>query len=389
MEGSGAVARIDCLLGAAVTVRAVGAEEAVSSNTTFPRAEADTAPCLATGVNDAAQGWLNGTAAGVLGLAPAHNSYGGLDRKAPRPTWLRLVATAATAAGEEEGGPALEGVLALDLAGGQLHLGGWSAPGGETVLWSEAIRHPARTSHFAALFDVRSCGRSVMEEALGQWTRAVVDTTATCLTLPARMLRALATWAPIECTHLGGGDDVDATKARCSLAAGTSFAQLPALVFSVAQGGGRLHLQLSKLVDPEGGVCLRSHGTDREFYQPTPPVILGTLALESLYTVFHVEEKRVGFASAPGAAAADDWAACAASREPMCRGDQTYAEASNACVDPQCSSYYFQVLSPELGRCELSPVFYTVLVVAFTLFAALDLLVGEGSARVLFGLLQK
>jgi hypothetical protein len=211
-------------------------------------------------------------------------------------------------------------------------------------------------------------------ETLGNYStnwQVLVDTGSVCVSLPDQIYDSFAAWFEGNATMIAA-QDLD---------------RLPAFSFQVGDGTNRttIYVPLVDLlvndsaIDTEPGapyvtirdengavrlmrLCvLRLGGISYEsagqtiYYTSAPPIILGSLALQSMYFAADFGSHSVGLANklAPGyiqGFSAGSRVGCAPVRN--CTGDQTYGQMTNTCSNPQCTRYFFTELNHDTMKCE-------------------------------------
>ena len=223
----------------------------------------------------------------------------------------------------------------------------------------------------------------------------------------------------------GGGSAYPAGRLasrRCFLPPGTDPSSLPVLTFRVSQHAPQLQLPLERLLLPaaaaggERELCVRerpdgedaasaaggddgasgsssgsasSSSTTSAFddglrvidLTREPPILLGTAVLASFVT--HVEarpgQRRVGLEPRAPPLSKDERLArrkstCAP--RATCVGQQDYVAATNACLNPECSTF-FQQLDPQTGLCSWRDSFKVMLAVVLGGFGLAELVVQQ------------
>ena len=235
------------------------------------------------------------------------------------------------------------------------------------------------------------CGTNLLSSYASTWP-AIVDTGSVCLTLPSELYNTLIAWVDLS------GDVVDAD-------------ELPALLFDMLDDSGNVtsaEVPLSSLLVNASDMSSKETGSPRvivggERYDlcvirgdelapqggifASPRIIVGTLALHSLYFAANFDTHSVGVAPKVAATAGrSSRRRCKAAT--TCSGDQLYDASSNSCSAPACAGYTFIYVDTETQRCRYNRmvVFFGILIVL--LAAAMEVtsyLVLEYSTEELFG----
>ncbi|KAF0730964.1 hypothetical protein AaE_009285 [Aphanomyces astaci] len=201
-------------------------------------------------------------------------------------------------------------------------------PSSDTILWSEPMNtvddfYYQRFTSFP-MYQVSVCGKSVTEATSSYWD-AVVDFRSPCLTLPKEFYATLLAWAPLS---------YNATVNLTVVRPGVAAADLPALRFQLSHFSPLLSLPLASFILPGNATLLRptylciqpghsvKHVVGNHWAYPDiddqgdvfanplddnmrvpnmyrSPIVLGTMALQSLGLVVHAKHTRVGFHRPP------------------------------------------------------------------------------------------
>jgi hypothetical protein len=102
-------------------------------------------------------------------------------------------------------------------------------------------------------------------------------------------------------------------------------------------------------------------------------IVLGSMTLPSLYAVFDMENKKVGFAQRAGLIESN--ATCLS--PVFCEGMQTRSSALNVCINPDCGKYYFFEFDETTSKCKLSPSFHALCGTLIAIFLIVELSINE------------
>jgi len=260
------------------------------------------------------------------------------------------------------------------------------------IIWSETWQDNGGTPEFM-MYHMEICGADVMGNTSSHW-KAVIDTSGPCLTLPTLLYdRVMAQIQLSDPRCINSSDQGD----TCVVPTSTS---LPDLTFTLSDIGDpmpqRLTLSLADLVldvqldAPSSTItsrlCIRRQVSafekdikpklltdprwDTHWYMNSPPVLLGSMALKSLYTVVDVKSSKVGFSNKRPAAAPTSHAGC--KPRASCIGSQKYWAAGNLCEDPVCSSYLFMSLDDQRKECRCRGTFIVTICVVIATLAIMD-----------------
>lgn len=270
--------------------------------------------------------------------------------------------------------PAVVFGLDLNLAPAEsvLHLGGVHDGIRESIQWSPPDTLPSE-AHTFSMFHLSMCGQSLLHG--NSAVAAVVDTGASCLSLPAEIFDQVLGHLPALC-HPWPTEN--ATNAQsCSLAADIDprRTRLPTLSFTMQKEGLPLHLPLSRIIRP--------WQRDKEFKQRLcmhrglsvkfgAQISLGAMPLGAFYAAFNMATHQVGLANKLATSASD--VMCVG--QIACKGMQTQ-DARQSCEDPKCNQFYFYALHNESKTCVLSWTFHAVFASAFAIFVVSQLALQE------------
>ena len=259
-----------------------------------------------------------------------------------------------------------------------------NAGSGSTIQWS-VQRHPS-SLHTLDVYALSICGASLL--GTSTWP-ALVDTSASCLGLPAPIFTALFSWVAAACSGDGrhGGDG---TRCRVQPDANGVLPTLPILTFRLSQHGPQLQLPLASLLlpaadgsDPTAAreLCIRNLESDTynagdAFPEERAHILLGTHVLSQFRV--HIEaapgQRRVGFEPRDAPLSLTDRVApqraCAARTE--CVGQQSFLAATDTCHQPECSAF-FQTVDVAEGRCKWLPEFQVGAAIVLGGFALVEL----------------
>ena len=265
---------------------------------------------------------------------------------------------------------------------------------GRPVHWSERQPFVQPNHHVFPLYHLSVCGVNLFSNYSSYWT-AVVDTSATCMYLPAQFYTMISKWTVLRCTSLEDENNLE----MCHFATRDGWAQPaahqdsgaganetdpwsinhPPISFQMEENGERLFLPLRNLCiyrPRDGGFPVNTYSA---YLGENEPIVLGTTVLDALYTVFDYQTRRVGFYNKDSSIAEEDASpeqgACPL--EPTCFGSQSYYAPVNECLDPTCDEYYFQAMDQETKRCHLTRTFEIVLLFSLFLFAFAELVIYE------------
>jgi len=255
--------------------------------------------------------------------------------------------------------------------------------------------------HAFEVFELGVCGANFLSNYSSHWS-AMVDTGASCLSLPEEFFAMLLAWVPaLECVQewVAGVDFTDCIEQPCTdttgrrnlticyIREGFRASDLPTLSFRLAEAGEDLFLPLSGLVlndRPSGRprVCVAPMEAI-ELYRAEaikyllmfPKISFGTLALRNLVTAFDMRNMMVGMKNKRIPPAVPSALSCAAPAD--CRGAQDRYDALNICIDPACEMIYFHALDPEAKQCRITDSFLISAVIILSAMALAEVALVE------------
>ncbi|KAF0687898.1 Aste57867_20390 [Aphanomyces stellatus] len=272
----------------------------------------------------------------------------------------------------------------------------------ESIAWAEAmnvIEDPFYTRYTSfPMFELSMCGHALLDATSSYWN-TVVDFQSPCLTLPKEFYVALVAWAPLE---------FNATANLTTVAAGVASSDLPTLHFRLSPFSPWLALPLQALAMPANAsqLCIQqgesvrrlvveneglvededlfvrdailasdqaqaglpdgpdlsdqknslTDGETRVPHMYKSPIVLGTLALQSLGLIVHVNRTQIGFPVNQSASAwplAHPEATCKPAIQ--CEGHQIYHHDTNTCTNPNCELRIFHRFDPATKTCVVNP----------------------------------
>jgi hypothetical protein len=289
-------------------------------------------------------------------------------------------------------------VFALDFSqdgsDGALHLGGIDDEYAESIVWAESQAVDDGFFHTVTLFNMSVCGVPLCSNWSSHW-EALVDTGATCLTLPAEFYDVLMAWVP-ACSDTNTGE-------RCYVENNdAAIAALPHIAFQLKEYGTPLYISLASLLldtgssssslslspestatdddaDANRELCVLRGGqiatSDGLYMQTLPRISFGSLVLRSLYAAFDLDAPRVGFAAKTSPLDGEEGRCLSAT----CTGEQQLDRTTNACLNPSCEDFFFQEIDPtSLTTCRYKPPFHEFICFAIIFFTASELLIFFG-----------
>ena len=248
------------------------------------------------------------------------------------------------------------------------------------------------------LHNFQFCNVNIMSNLSTNW-QSRIDTASACLTLPAELYNNVISWLDLTVTVEQFSENVTKEEILHQM-------QMPDLTFSLNDGGVTFHISLKDLIvdaselvnfpniptiqlsydgiveTSEWSLCLLSGAYVSSASTTSPPeqIVIGSLALRSLYVGIDVDvsSPRIGFANKRAASDPIVTTQCAA--PVTCSGSQYSSQAQNSCRNPDCRKYFYAALNAETHRCEYdngSIVVGILLVVIFAVFEVFAFFVSQ------------
>ena len=246
-----------------------------------------------------------------------------------------------------------DNVFALDFrdenSPSSIELGGYDQT--YNLTWfQQPVQDPVY--HMATIEGLSLCGVDLSGNWTDSWS-VLVDTSASCLTLPDEPYKALKTWLSSS-----GMSDADIENA-------------PPLSFTLPGEKSPLYVRLSDLV-VEAGVldeetsppktlsgkrfCILNNGvklvTNQGRAFTWSHVTFGSLVLRSLYFVADYDHQKIGLANKgvfPSTSDVSQAGSCAAPKQ--CIGEERYVKDENRCNVAPCKEYFFLDRDDDTMKC--------------------------------------
>eukprot|EP00457_Paulinella_chromatophora_P005756 gb/GEZN01005773.1/.p1 GENE.gb/GEZN01005773.1/~~gb/GEZN01005773.1/.p1 ORF type:complete len:577 (-),score=62.74 gb/GEZN01005773.1/:24-1592(-) len=218
---------------------------------------------------------------------------------------------------------------------------------------------------------------------------AIIDTAASCLTLPMELFDAVVSWLPIWCAWSIQAE-IYSVEECAVLLESTKFYYdqmqpeiFPTLSFQLSPQGEVLYLPLHYLLlpvstpavnpnikqTPGKPLCLvrgRSLQSDARVY-------FGAMALSPFFVSLAMPTHQVGLANK--AAFSPSFSQC--KPKLTCMGMQVHNPDYNVCVDPPCLTFYFYSFSSVDKMCVLRPSFHVTAVFFIVLLIVVEMSMNE------------
>jgi hypothetical protein len=256
-------------------------------------------------------------------------------------------------------------VFGLDFldsdTGSSMQLGGVKPEYKDNMEWTSQCTSTPQYHQFF-LQDLYFCGINILGNYSNTWP-VIIDTSCTCLELPAEIYDYFGSW-------LNSSHTVEELLTMPSFSFG----------ISASDGTGTFHVPLSSLLvnasvfatesgapnitiageDTDQRLCvLRGPSIITKTSFDSPNIVLGTLALQSIYFAADFSVGSVGLASKLTSsevgrfqnAPSDATLTGVCSAVTPCIGNQAYTIHSNSCKEPNCNSYFFVTMDPDTHEC--------------------------------------
>ncbi len=261
------------------------------------------------------------------------------------------------------------------------------------------------------------CGINLMTSVGSYAWPTIVDTGQACVQLPGEMHDSLVSWLnPANRTFVGLADLPSLTlKIDEYLRSSVWNDNVEGSVGSESTSSAYsdyLYIPLSTLLLPphyfnqgldtainvtvgsaEQSLCIlrNADGGPPVMTQPAPRIVLGSMALRSLYFAADYTARAVGLANKLNSTQQEgfflnDVNKCDAVQE--CIGHQTYDYSSNSCQEPDCDDYFFAELDSDTQQCVYRRGMYNagvVIVVLCVIFEVTAFLVLQYSSLQIMG----
>lgn len=256
----------------------------------------------------------------------------------------------------------------VDGSNSAMQLGGVDAAYVDSIVWMRQVATKPAYHEFM-IENVQFCGTSVLGNYSTNWP-VMVDTGSVCLTLPGEIYDSFAAWFDNSTVI----EDVNSMPAfsfqvRNGERAATAYIPLSDLLLNVSAieaEDGAPYVSLRDAVDdnmllPRRLCVLRGSdityrsGGEVVYYSPPPQIILGSLAIQSVYFAADFAQPSVGIANKLSEAYiagfdADHRVGCAAPA--VCFGHQYFIYSENRCHNPDCRRYFFTELDESTMKCK-------------------------------------
>jgi len=289
------------------------------------------------------------------------------------------------------------GLFALDFnypsEPSSLYIGGIPESYRSILQWSNSARAVGVTLnsnnpyHQLTIYDLSLCGENLFDAAphgtlnSNGGLNAIVNTGASCLTLPAEFFDVVILLLPATCVPPDLSPTPVMNPSSCQeqnlfkyYLSDDIVPILPTISFRVNPNGTWLYLDIATLIySTRGtysrGLCLRRGDSAKR----GGTIVFGSLAIRSFIVAMNMETFQVAFANK--ILTNESNVQCV--EHLQCQGMQTYFSTLNICEDPPCSSYYFFSFNQQTKTCEMSISFHMAAGFIISLFIFLELGLNE------------
>jgi len=212
------------------------------------------------------------------------------------------------------------------------------------VVWQrQPVANPS--AHEAMVDDMTMCGIELYSNWTSSWP-VLFDSSASCLSLPVEVYEVFVTW--LDASSLVNYDNDGVLIA-------------PTLTFNLAGNATKLRIRLSDLLVDEGAIgdetappalpdgsrlCVLNSGSHVQYNDARnygwPAIVVGSMAMQSLYFVADFDTQRLGLASKGNFPSDSDVLSnggCAVVA--TCTGQEKWDRTTNKCMAPPCKDYFF------------------------------------------------
>jgi hypothetical protein len=251
--------------------------------------------------------------------------------------------------------------------GSAMQLGGFDAQFADRLVWvQQATQDP--DYHQFILNDLQFCGAQILGNYSTDWN-VLVDTGSVCLTLPSDIYDSFDAWQGLNSTVIEDVNALPAFSFQVGDGANSTTLYVPLgdllvneTAIDVEQGAPYVRVrdadgsvQQMRLCVLKGESIAYSSAGQSTYYTDAPDIVLGALALQSIYFAADFAQQTVGLANKLSNSYINGFSAakrvgCAPAA--TCKGDQTFRYATNDCTDPTCARYFFAVLDTDTMTCE-------------------------------------
>jgi len=306
-----------------------------------------------------------------------------------------------------------------------MQIGGVSHEYASSMVWlAQATDSP--TYHEAMIKNLNICGNDLLSSYSNDWP-VLVDTGSSCINLPAEIYDTFASWfdtkavpdtqnfpaltfslsIPTDNENIDAAASPSSAFASVASSSSSSSTQQKDQVFYISlaslmvnstffegePGAPFMYVnqQPQKLCVLRGGTILKNDGSGN-FLSPPPRIVLGSLALRSLYFGADFTSYSVGFANKLSAVQIKDHVENDALRclpRAKCIGQQQYSKQSNSCQPPPCDNFFFVLFDSATQSCLYDPNALGAglfLVILFTIVEATAFFVYQYSALQALGM---
>ena len=243
----------------------------------------------------------------------------------------------------------------------------------QKIIWSEIqfrdtdwLQTNAGLVQSLTIYDLKFCGADLFANYSSNW-QASINTLIDGIAVPEEFYEMIISW--ISERNISSKFD-------------------PLIEFQLSPNSDAFKFQipLSNLYDNEtqklhiySSGKMKFHFSSKSGVPAGEPLIeIGTRFLQLYYTVFDVENHRIGFFPTKY----DFKSSTCTSNEKKCFGLQEYYAPSNVCIDPPCSDYFFQTIDEKTKQCTFRLEFYFLFGILVLMFALAEIFLFEFYKRI-------
>ncbi|KAF8821803.1 hypothetical protein IE077_001541 [Cardiosporidium cionae] len=206
-------------------------------------------------------------------------------------------------------------------------------------------------------YDLQLCGAKLLSDISSNW-EFQIDTSSLCMVAPPFLYKRILTWLPINHSSciLPVRESLAEQPVMCALYRNIST-PLPIFSFLLNElSRKRIEIPLSSLLyynssTDSNYLCVaEDQKKNTSAYLTSNTIKLGLSVLNLLNITVDYDSSTVGISMK--SVTPDSTEHCSPVKE--CIGEQIYSEATNTCVDPACSDYFFMTVDSVTKTCVLA-----------------------------------
>lgn len=211
------------------------------------------------------------------------------------------------------------------------------------------------------LYNLQFCGQTLLSNYSNNW-QAIVDTGSACLSLPAELYNTLTSWFNVSSETSISENDLPTISFSLTNNLYHSYviplSNLLVNAYDISSDLGAINITVNNV---KQSLCiLKSHNIVTNNVYGSPTIIIGTLALHSLYFAVDFVTNSSALVSKISYQTRQSIIQNNLMCKPpaTCIGEQTFNPQKNSCVLPSCSSYLFTELNELTQTCQYSSTPY-------------------------------